>query len=85
MLRHGRVSVLGGWGGWHKASVSDRLPLAAPISLSPLLILTLCGPERVLVVCCGGGRVTFKTGCNKRFPAAEKRFCPSESPPRRRP
>ena len=24
--------------------------LAAPIGLSPLLILTLCGPERVLVV-----------------------------------
>ena len=37
-------------GGWHKASVSDCLPLAAPIGLSPLLILTLCGPERVLVV-----------------------------------
>ena len=39
-----------GGGGWHKASVSDCLPLAAPIGLSPLLILTLCGPERVLVV-----------------------------------
>ena len=26
------------------------LPLAAPIGLSPLPILTLCGPERVLVV-----------------------------------
>ena len=38
----------GGWG-WHKASVSDCLPLAAPIGLSPLHILTLCGPERVLV------------------------------------
>jgi hypothetical protein len=37
-------------GGWHKASVSDCLPLAAPIGLSPLLILTLGGPERVLVV-----------------------------------
>ena len=37
-------------GGWHKASVSDCLPLAAPIGLSPLLILTLCGSERVLVV-----------------------------------
>ena len=37
-------------GGWHKASVSGCLPLAAPIGLSPLLILTLCGPERVLVV-----------------------------------
>ena len=41
-----------GWGGggWHKASVSDCLPLAAPIGLSPLPILTLCGSERVLVV-----------------------------------
>ena len=40
------------WGGgvWHKASVSDCVPLAAPVGLSPLLILTLCGPERVLVV-----------------------------------
>ena len=54
----------GGGGGWHKASASDCLPLAAPISLSPLLILTLCGSERVLVVsteplddlsCLGGG------------------------------
>ena len=35
---------------WHKASVSDCLPLAAPIGLSPPLILTLCGPKRVLVV-----------------------------------
>ena len=46
--------VLWGGGIWHKASVSDclplQLPLAAPIGLSPLLILTLCGPERVLVV-----------------------------------
>ena len=39
-----------GGGGWHKASVSDCLPLAAPIGPSPPLILTLCGPERVLVV-----------------------------------
>ena len=37
-------------GVWHKASVSDCLPLAAPIGLSPPLILTLCGSERVLVV-----------------------------------
>ena len=37
-------------GVWHKASVSRCLPLAAPIGLSPLLILTLCGSERVLVV-----------------------------------
>ena len=36
--------------GWHKASVSDCLPLAAPIGLSPLLILTLYGSEGVLVV-----------------------------------
>ena len=42
----------GGVGGgvWHKASVLGCLPLAAPIGLSPLHILTLCGPERVLVV-----------------------------------
>ena len=44
------VSSRGGGGGWHKALASDCLPLAAPIGLSPLLILTLCGPERVLVV-----------------------------------
>ena len=37
-------------GVWHKASVSGCMPLAAPIGLSPLLILTLCGSERVLVV-----------------------------------
>ena len=37
-------------GGWHRASVFGCLPLAAPIGLSPLLILTLRGPERVLVV-----------------------------------
>ena len=40
----------GGGGGWHKASVSNCLPLAAPIGLSPLHMPTLCGPERVLVV-----------------------------------
>ena len=40
----------GGEGVWHKASVSDCLPLAAPIGLSPPLILTICGSERVLVV-----------------------------------
>ena len=40
----------GGGGGWHKASVLGCLPLAVPIGLSPLLILTLCGFERVLVV-----------------------------------
>ena len=41
---------VGGGGGWHKASVLGCLPLAVPIGLSPLLILTLCGSERVLVV-----------------------------------
>ena len=45
-----RRGTLGGCGGWHKTSVLRCLPLAAPISLSPLLILTLCGSERVLVV-----------------------------------
>ena len=40
----------GGGGGWHKALVFGCVPLAAPIGLSPPLILTLCGPERVLVV-----------------------------------
>ena len=39
-----------GGGGWHKAAGSHCFPLAAPIGLSPLLIQTLCGPERVLVV-----------------------------------
>ena len=41
-----------GWrgGGWPRASVSDCLPLAVPIGLLPLLIVTPCGPERVLVV-----------------------------------
>ena len=37
-------------GGWHKASVLGCLPLAAPMGLWPVLILTLCGSERVLVV-----------------------------------
>ena len=40
----------GGERGWHKASVFGCLPLAVPIGLSPLLILTLCGSEHVLVV-----------------------------------
>ena len=39
-----------GGGGWHKASVFGCLPVAAPMGLAPLLILTLCGSERVLVV-----------------------------------
>ena len=34
----------------HEAMVLVCLPLAAPIGLSPLHILTLCGSERVLVV-----------------------------------
>ena len=47
---HARACACGGGGGWHRASGSGCLPLAAPIGLSPLLIRTLCGPERVLVV-----------------------------------
>ena len=39
-----------GEGGRHKASVLGCLPLAVPMGLSPLLILTLCGSERVLLV-----------------------------------
>ena len=51
ILRLGRGGLhWGGGGGWHKASVSICLPLAAPIGLSPPHILTLCGPERVSVV-----------------------------------
>ena len=46
----GGVAVVPAGGVWHKAMVLVYLPLAAPIGLSPLLILTLCGPERVLVV-----------------------------------
>ena len=45
----GSEGPLGG-GGCHKASVLGCLPLAAPIGLSSLLILTLCGPKRALVV-----------------------------------
>ena len=52
---HQAQCLLRGGGGWHKASVSDYLALAAPIGLSPLLILTLRGPERVLVVSTAGG------------------------------
>ena len=37
-------------GGWHEAMVLVYLPLAVCIGPSPLLILTLCGSERVLVV-----------------------------------
>ena len=39
-----------GGGGGHKASVLGCLPLAVPIGLSPLLILTFCRSQRVLVV-----------------------------------
>ena len=45
-----QITEEGGGGVWHKASVSDCLPLVVPIGLSLLLILTLCGPEHVLVV-----------------------------------
>ena len=44
-----RLGALEG-GVWHKASGSGCLPLAAPIGLLPLHVLTLCGPERVFVV-----------------------------------
>ena len=60
-------------GGWHKALVLSCLPLAAPIGLSPLLILTFCGSERVLVVSTeppddlswltGPGSAVPETGC----------------------
>ena len=40
----------GGGGVGHQAMVLVSLPLAAPIGLSPLHILTLCGSERVVVV-----------------------------------
>ena len=43
------VTYLGGGGGWHKALALGCLPLA-PIGLSPLLLLALCGSKRVLVV-----------------------------------
>ena len=49
------------------------MPLAAPIGLSPLHILTLCGPERVLVFFGGGGVV-------RHWPPADapngQRVCP---------
>ena len=71
-----------GAGGWHKASVSGCLPLAAPIGLSPLLILTLCGPERVLVVSTeppddlscltrGGGRREVRAQCQTMLGQAQ--------------
>ena len=47
---HGVPFNWGGGGAWHEAVVLVCLPLAVPIGLSPLLILTLCGPERVLGV-----------------------------------
>ena len=51
MLRDvARRKIWGRTGGWHEATMLVCVPLAAPIGLSPLLILTLCGPERVLVV-----------------------------------
>ena len=50
VLRPDSLQFCWGGGGWHKAAARGDLPLAAPIGPSPLLILTLCGPERVLVV-----------------------------------
>ena len=44
------LNAAGGGGGGHEAIVLVCLPLAAPTGLPPLHILTLCGPERVLVV-----------------------------------
>ena len=44
------LALTRGGGGWHKASVLGCLPLAVSIGLSPLLVLTLRGSERVLVV-----------------------------------
>ena len=44
------VLLPAGMGGGLARLVLVWLPLAAPIGLSPLLILTLCGSERVLVV-----------------------------------
>ena len=44
-------------GVWHKALVSDCLPLAAPIGLSPMLIRTLCGPN-VFWLCQRSPRMT---------------------------
>ena len=61
-LGRGQQGGYGKGGGWHKASVSDCSPLAGPVGLSPLLILTLCGPERVLVVSGGGSGRYWKGG-----------------------
>ena len=53
----------GGGGGWHKASVSDCLPLVAPIGFSPLLILTLGG---------GGLRQGFTRCCHQQHDDARQ-------------
>ena len=50
ILRRAQPSSAGGGGGWHKASGSGCVPLAAPIGLSPLHIPTLRGSKCVLVV-----------------------------------
>ena len=42
-------TLRGRGGGWHEAMALVRLPLAAPIGLSPLQIPILRGSERVLV------------------------------------
>ena len=66
-----RRNVTQGGAGWHMASVLGSLPLAAPIGLSPLLILTLCGSECVLVVSTepldgGGGALSPKIPNQRR-------------------
>ena len=73
----------GGGGIWHKASVFCCLPLAAPIGLSLLHILTLCGPKRGLVVSTelgvGGGVTPPPSSCGARpfsyFPGAPPYGC----------
>ena len=63
-LCHGRR------GGWHEAMVLVGLPLAAPIGLSPLHVLTLCGSERA--TCLGrvarGGGGGGEYVCGWHFP-----------------
>ena len=75
------LCVFGG-GCWHKASVSDCVPLAAPIGLSPLLILTPCGPERVLVVSHGGGGCLEMQGPGNRCKWPEDPHRLHTEPPR---
>ena len=69
-----KVGGTGGGGFGTRPMVLVCLPLAAPIGLSPLLILTLCGSERVVVVSTEppddlsrlttpGGRPSGRRGC----------------------